>query len=173
MYNNAGIAVMSDHKELAPLADIDEVLSILKQISILAGLSGEQLHSVCGLLNKVSYEAGETIFEKGDRPSYIYIIKKGRVKLHVCKDSKILDLVEFGEGQCLGEASVIGIQPHSVSAVAVEDTELIVLSRTMLMSIYESDTNLFSILILNIAREVCRRLHSASETLLLYEHTQK
>lgn len=160
---------MLAQKECTPLLDIETVLPILKHISILAGLEGNQLLSVFKLLEKVSYKAGETIFEQGTQPSHIYIIKSGRVKLLVSKGDRALELAEFDRGQCLGEASVIGILPHSATAVAVEDTELIVLSRMALMNIYESDTELFSILILNIAREVSRRLHASSETLLYYE----
>jgi CRP-like cAMP-binding protein len=63
---------------------------------------------------------------------------------------------------------VIGIQPHSASAVAVEPTELIVLPRAALFSIAESDPPLFAQLALNIAREACRRLHATDETLLHY-----
>jgi CRP-like cAMP-binding protein len=63
---------------------------------------------------------------------------------------------------------VIGIQPHRGTAIAMTDTDLIVLSRNTLLSIYESDKELFSILILNIAREVCRRLHESDDILLHY-----
>jgi CRP/FNR family cyclic AMP-dependent transcriptional regulator len=86
----------------------------------------------------------------------------------IWKNETPFELIVFEEGYCFGEASVIGIQPHKGTAIAVEDTELIVLSRNALLSIYDSDKDLFSILILNIAREVCRRLHESDEILLHY-----
>ena len=159
---------MTDRKQCLPLTDIENVLAILNKISILAGFSEKQLHYIFRLLEKVSYKAGEKIFEQGEQPSYIYIVESGSVKLVVSRDNTSLELIVFEAGCLFGEASVIGIQPHCATAVAVEDTELIVLSRTALLSIYESDTELFSILILNIAREVCRRLHASDETLLHY-----
>ena len=63
---------------------------------------------------------------------------------------------------------MIGIQPHAATAITVDDTELIVLSRNALLSLLKSDLELFSILILNIAREACRRLHKTDEILLHY-----
>ena len=66
---------------------------------------------------------------------------------------------------------MIGIQTHSVSTVAVEPTELMVLSRDDLMSIFESDKELFGILMMNIAREASRRLHQTDELLLHYLHS--
>jgi hypothetical protein len=41
------------------------------------------------------------------------------------------------------------------------------------MSIYASDKELFSILILNIAREVCRRLYASDDIFLHYLSEKK
>ena len=149
-------------------SDADSVLAIINKISIFAGLSEVQLDSLFRLLEKVAYREGEAVFEEGDKPSHIYVVRSGRVKLVVNRNDTPLELVEFAQGDCFGEASVIGIQPHGATAVAVEDAELIVLSRNTLLSLYKRDIELYSILILNIAREACRRLHKSDEVLLRY-----
>ena len=148
--------------------DIDSILPILSNISILAGLSRDQLDSLFKLMEKATYRKGETVFRQGKQPTHIHIVKSGSVRLVVSKDDTPFELVIFGQGQCFGESSVIGIQPHAATAFAIEDTELVVLSRTALMSLYDSDIHLFSTLMLNIARESCRRLHTSSETMLHY-----
>jgi CRP-like cAMP-binding protein len=159
---------MDKKKTYEPLLDIENVLAILNKISIFAGLSKSQLYTLFQLLNNVSFRANESVFKQGDHPDHIYIVKKGRVKLVVWEDDTPLELIVFEEGHCFGEASVIGIQPHKGTAITLTDTELIVLSKKALMSIYDSDKELFGILILNIAREVCRRLHSTDDILLHY-----
>lgn len=163
-----GVCVVSDLRACTAFLAIGNILPILNKVSVLAGLSDEQLYSVFRLLERVSYKAGEVIFRQGEKPSHIYIVESGRIRLSVTNGEANLELAVFDEGQCFGEASVIGIRPHSVTAAAAEDTELIVLSRKALMSIYETDPRLFSMLILNIAREACRRLHASSESLLYY-----
>ena len=150
------------------LPDIDEVLPILNEISIFAGLSDAQLYELFKLLQKTRYSAGEKIFEEGEEPSHIYIVQSGSVKLVVNAEDTPLELIVFEEGQCFGETSVIGIQPHAATALCVEDTELIVLSRSTLLSLYKSDLEMFSTLVLNIAREACRRLAKTDEILLHY-----
>jgi CRP-like cAMP-binding protein len=159
---------MANEKNYLPLLDIDGILPILNKIAIFAGLSDKQLHSLVGLLEQVSYKKGQIIFEQGGEPSHIYIIQSGKIKLLVTEDQTSLELIVFDEGHCFGESSVIGIQPHAATAIAAEDTELIVLSRKALLSVYKTDIELFSILILNIAREACRRLHESDEILLHY-----
>jgi CRP/FNR family cyclic AMP-dependent transcriptional regulator len=157
-----------NEKQLFPLLDIEDVLRILNEISIFAGLSDKQLYTLFRLLEKTRYKKGEKVFEQGSQPSHIYIIQSGSVKLVINEKSNPLELIVLGQGQCFGETSVIGIQPHAATAVTAEDTELIVLSRNALLSLIKTDLNLFSILILNIAREACRRLYKTDEILLHY-----
>ena len=158
----------SEETKSYALLDIDEVLPILNEISIFAGLSDAQLYELFKLLQKTRYSAAEKIFEEGEQPSHIYIVQSGGVKLVVNAEDTPLELIVFEEGQCFGETSVIGIQPHAATAVCVEDTELIVLSRNALLSLYKSDLEMFSTLVLNIAREACRRLAKTDVILLHY-----
>jgi CRP-like cAMP-binding protein len=155
-------------KQLSPFLEIEEILPILSEISIFAGLSRKQLDTLFRLLEKTHYKAGETVFFEGSKPSHIYIVQSGSVKLVVNAKQTPLELIVFEEGHCFGETSVIGIQPHAATAISVEDTELIVLSRKALLSVFKVDLELFSILILNIAREACRRLHKTDEILMHY-----
>jgi len=154
--------------QMLPPPNINDILPILNEISIFAGLSDKQLGKLVGLLERVRYQAGQRVFTEGDQPSYIYIVLSGNVKLVIGAEQTPLELVVFKEGECFGETSVIGIQSHAATTVAVGDTELLVLSRNTLLSLLKSDLELFSILILNIAREACRRLHKTDEILLHY-----
>jgi len=159
---------IDSEKKLSPFLDIEDILPVLSKISIFAGLSEKQLYTLFRLLEHAQYKAGESIFNEGDQPSHIYIVQSGRVKLVVDAKETPLELIVFEEGQCFGETSVIGIQPHAATAISVEDTELIVLSRNALLSLFKIDLELFSILVLNIAREACRRLHKTDEILMHY-----
>jgi len=78
----------------------------------------------------------------------------------------LIELISFKDGDCFGETSVIGIQSHSSNALAVKSTELIVLEPSKLLNIYDTNKELFSLLILNIARETSRRLHQSNEALV-------
>ena len=69
-------------------------------------------------------------------------------------------------------AGTLGIDVKAPSETAPpppeEDAELIVLPRDGLFSLWETNTELFATLVLNIAREACRRLGRADENLLHY-----
>ncbi len=151
-----------------PLLEIERVLPILEKISLFGGLTEKQLATLFRKLDVMHVAQDEYIFQQGDAPSHIYIVLRGRVRVFVSADGTPLELVEFNEGRCFGETSVIGVQPHTANAIAVEASDLMVLSRQALHTIFDEDKELFGMLILNIAREAARRLHAAEETLLHY-----
>ena len=150
------------------LLEIEDILPILNDIAIFGGLSDKQLHTVFRLLEKTHFHKGEFIFEKGDMPSNIYVVWRGRVELLLDVGGSYLAENVFTVGECFGETAAIGIQPHTASAIAMDDTDLIVLSNKSLFSIWDTDKELFAALALNIAREACRRLNKADEVLLHY-----
>jgi len=151
-----------------PLLEIEKVLPILNRIALFGGLSDKQLYTVFRLLERVHYDRGEFIFEAGDPPSDIYIVWTGSVELVLDAGGNSLAEAVFTVGECFGETAVIGIERHTASAVAKEDTELIVLPREGLFSLWDTDKEVFGMLVLNIAREACRRLGRADEVLLHY-----
>ena len=159
---------MSTPKPTTPFLDVGKILPILQRITIFGGLTDLQLMTVFRQLEGVTYRAGETIFEQGDQPSHIYVILSGRVKIVARVEDTPMELVEYEQGQCFGETAAIGILPHSATAYVVQDTELIVLSSHALHTFYRNDPSLFGVLILNIAREACRRLNKTDETMLHY-----
>ena len=159
---------MSETSRFRPVADASAVRPILRKISILGGLSDTQVDTVCRVMESGSFTAGERIFEQGACPSYIYVVRSGRIKIVVDIDDEPLELIEYTDGDCFGETSAIGIEPHSATAVAVVDSALVVLSSKALHELYRTDAPLFGMLILNIAREACRRLHRTDQIMLHY-----
>lgn len=145
-----------------------ELLDILRAVTVFSGFSDTELQQVCGSCSVMQARIGEVLFEQGTPATEIFILLKGKVTIILNLTEEPLELVELGPGSCIGEASVIGIQDHSASVVALTDSTLIVLSRKVIMQILEQDKGLFSLLILNIARELARRLHYTDEVLFQY-----
>ena len=159
---------MEQKKHCESALEIEYVVPILSKITIFSGLADKQLVLLFPHLTQACYSKDEYIFRQGGEAGSIYIIESGSVKIVLDSEGESFELSRLSVGQCFGETSVIGIQSHSASAVAVEDTQLISLSRKALFTIFEQDKELFSLLILNIAREACRRLHKTDEVFLHY-----
>ncbi len=156
------------NKNPEPLKDISKILPIIDQIPVFGGLSDKQLNGLFSFLKIVKYDKDELIFEEGTSPSCLYIIENGRVRLVRNFGKSPLQLIEFEKGHSFGDNSLIGIEPHTATAVAMEDTELIILTGRDLHKLYETDKDLYCMLILNIARELSRRLNQTEDILLHY-----
>ena len=160
--------------QLCELQDYSEVLCILDKISIFGGLTRKQLGVIFKELKKMSIKKDEVIFTQGGSPGNIYIIQNGGVKIVEELSSESLELIRFSTGDCFGETELIGIFPYIASAVATEDTNLIVFPRKALRVLYKEHLPIFTIIILNIARESCRRLAQADKRMFeMIEKNQK
>jgi len=162
---------MKMNQEPLPLLDFAKVRSILSEISLLGGLSETQLRTIFSKLRILNVKKDDIIFKQDEQPSYIYIVLTGQVKIVRGYKNTTLELLLLEPGQCCGETSLIGIQPHSATAIAAQDCELIILSRDALLSLFENDKELYSMLVLNIARETSRHLRDSREHFAEYAIT--
>jgi len=160
-------------KTFVPLKEVDSVYAILAQISIFGGTTDIQRKEIFRRLETGTFEKGEYIFQKGDEPSHIYIVKNGSIDLLITDGEVIIQKKELGVGECFGEASLMSMHTHTASAIATTQTEIIVLSRHALNLLRHEDPPLFSLLLINIARELARRLKITDDILLHYLHTHK
>jgi CRP-like cAMP-binding protein len=67
-------------------------------------------------------------------------------------------LQEFSEGDVFGEMEVLDVGPVEATIKTITPTSVITLSVDALGEIYESDLNIYSFLLMNLARDLSRRL---------------
>jgi CRP/FNR family cyclic AMP-dependent transcriptional regulator len=156
-----------------PLGNRDDVLSILSQISMFGGITEAQQNEIFSRLEIGTFKRGETIFREGDDPTHIYIVKSGLIGLFISDNEVKVEKKRLGKGECFGHVALISINQHNLSAVAVVDSEIIVFSKELLRQLHHEDSELFALLILNIARELARRLQFTDDLLLKAMHGQE
>ena len=158
----------------SPLRNANSVLPILSRIGIFGGATEFQQGEIFSRLEIGIVEEGTYIFEKGEEPSHIYIVKSGEIKLLIPGADVIIQKKKLGVGECFGPVALMSMQRHAISAVASERSEIIVLSRRSLHQLRHDDIELFALLILNIARELARRLTFTDQMLLnSYNHKEE
>ncbi|MGC3991125.1 MAG: cyclic nucleotide-binding domain-containing protein [Chthoniobacteraceae bacterium] len=150
----------------SPIQDVTPVLSILSKISIFGGVTDTQQQEIFRRLEVAHFAKGDCVFRAGDDPTHIYIVESGLIDLQITSDHMVLDKKELGVGECFGHVALLSMQKHSLTAIALEDTRIMVLSRRSLIQLKNEDIHLFALLILNIARELARRLRFTDDLLL-------
>ena len=89
------------------------------------------------------YTAGESVFLAGEPTTGMYLILKGEVE--VVRRNTLGDMAAvatMGEGQTMGEISLLLGQPHSATVMAKTDVEASLLTRTKLDELHRDDPDL-------------------------------
>jgi len=157
---------MVANSPFAPLKNAREVFSILSRIAIFGGATEFQQEEIFRRLETGVIAKGAHIFDKGDDPSHIYIVKSGEIELSIPGAAVTIQKKKLGVGECFGQVALMSMQSHVISAVAAERSEIIVLSRRALHQLRHEDIELFALLMMNIARELARRLVFTDKMLL-------
>ena len=128
--------------------------SMLGNYSLFDGLEREQIDSILHLMEHEVFDAGTDIIVEGTLSNKLRVILEGQVA--VVKNGIILQ--EFGEGDVFGEMEVLDVGPVEATIKTITPTSVITLSVDALGDIYESDLNIYSFLLMNLARDLSRRL---------------
>ena len=128
--------------------------SVLWKYSLFDGLEQEQIDSILPLMEHEVFEAGTDIIVEGGHNEKIYFMLEGRVA--VMKGGVIL--TELDEGSVFGEMEVVDIEPVEATVKALAATNVMSLSIDALGEIYESDLKTYAFILMNLARDISRRL---------------
>jgi CRP-like cAMP-binding protein len=104
------------------------------------------------------YEAGDTIFSESESGHEMYIIKSGRVKVIKTKDSEEQLLSMLGPGSSFGEMALIEAKPRSATVVAMEKTEILMVTFTDLEQILSSKPEF----LFKLIQVFCKRIRFTS-----------
>jgi CRP-like cAMP-binding protein len=129
---------------------------------LLRHLRPEEIARLAASATLTHHAAQATIFQKGDPGDSMMAVVRGRVKICTYSaDGRELVLNIIDRGGLFGEIAVLDGQPRSNDVVALEDTDLLVLTRARLMPFLTADPEIATRLI----GVLCQRLRQTSEQL--------
>jgi len=136
--------------------------SELRNIGLFGALNDEVLEFLCGLLTVQSPAAGEILFREGDEARAMFIVLNGEVEvLKKSRNGVDARVAVLGPSDWFGEMGVVDIQPRSATVRALAPSKLVKFTAQDMDSLYRHDVRSYSIVILNLARELSRRLRVA------------
>ena len=136
------------------MVDLSIDSSVIGKYSLFDGLEKEQIEFIIPLMAQEEFEASADIIEEGTRSDKLWLILEGRVA--IVKNGLIL--TEFDEGVVFGEMEVLDVGPAEATVKALAYTRVVSLSIDALGDIYEADLKIYSFLLMNLARDLSRRL---------------
>jgi CRP-like cAMP-binding protein len=127
----------------------------------------EQLEKLAEITEKKTYKKKDHIYEDGDRAKHLFVVKEGSVSLRRFElgDDDVGIGFEMREsGDLFGAASFMHPQHYTLTAVCLEDSEVIAIDADKLSDLCEKDPAVGYRLMLKIARVYFERYKIAKRS---------
>jgi CRP-like cAMP-binding protein len=130
-------------------------------------LSDEQLEEIAKITEKKNYKIHEHICERGKAAKHLFVVKKGLVSLRRIEPGDEVGIAfETREpGELFGAASFMKPQEYTLTAMCLQDTEVMAIDADRLFELCERDTAVGYQLMLKIAQIYFERYKVAKRSL--------
>ncbi len=137
---------------------------LIEAIPIFAGLSSEALDLLHSEGSDYAFADSVVIFHEGQSDDSIFLIEQGKVRItkNFGKPNEN-ELAILEEREFFGETCLLETLPHTATAQALGATTLFSISGQTFYHLYKKFPSQYGILILNIARDLSRRLRHLDE----------
>jgi CRP-like cAMP-binding protein len=138
------------------------LITLLSRTSLFGGLAGEDLDACAGAFKQAEHAKGEMIFARGDPPTHIYLIEKGRVRLSVpAPNARKLSFRHTAAGELFGEIGALDGGPRTADAEAMTPATLHRLERGAFEALWSARPRIAA----QVVAFLCERLRETTTQL--------
>jgi Serine/threonine protein phosphatase len=141
--------------------ELNRKVEVLRHMPLFHHLTYKEILRVLSVTKVVDYNAGDEILREGEPGDNMFILLKGKVRLH--KDGAFV--TQLGPGAHLGEMALVDKRPRSVSASAEDRTRALVLRRQEFNDIIRNEPRLSVKLLWSFVQVLAQRLRKTTADL--------
>ena len=129
-----------------------------------------QLELFAANAGQLSIAAGDAVFKEGDPADALYVVEQGRLGVFkATADGGEKELALLGTDDFFGEMGIIDMQPRAATVRALEPAAVWRWDHAALRQVQQDSLKAYTLLIMNIARELSRRLRRADRMIIAGE----
>jgi small-conductance mechanosensitive channel/CRP-like cAMP-binding protein len=129
----------------------NDLTTSLRRLAVLAPLSDPAIAHLARNVTLHRYATGETLVRQGDTGDSLFVIHAGRVRIERRLDNGQLQLIRrLGPDEFFGEMSLLTGEPRSASAIAEEETVVVVVEKPAFAEVLETDPEILDALSLQL-----------------------
>lgn len=147
------------------MPDANEPIQWLRRMPVFGGLNNQALQFLLDQSQSTHVVANDYFFREDDAARALYVLTDGAVVVEKRWEDSLIMLGRYSKGDCFGEMAIIDLQARSASVRADSDCQAIEITRATLHELYRQDLEQYCIIMMNMGREVSRRLRTATERL--------
>lgn len=134
----------------------------LRSIGLFGALPENVLAHLAATLTPLMPSAGDVVFREGDEAREMFVVVSG--EMEVLKRSKRgIDarVALLGPGDWFGEMGLLDVQPRSATVRTLAPARMLRITSADFDALYRYDVKSYALIVLNLARELSRRLRVA------------
>jgi CRP-like cAMP-binding protein len=142
-------------------------VAALRLSRLFDGLRDEMLQELASKLRAELVQPGQLLITEGEIAAHMFVVLSGEVEvLHKGGADHDVRVALLGPGDWVGEMAILDVQPRSASVRALAPSALLRLTAGDVRNLlFERDTGQYALLVMNIARELSRRLRVADRVI--------
>ncbi len=141
------------------MLSVMEVILALKTTPLFREVPGEGLKRLSDFIQEKTVRANEIVFAEQDLGDEMYLVRSGRVSVQQNVAGEATQVDVHSAGGHFGEMAIIDDRPRSATAVAYEDTSLLVLHKNDFRSAVQD----YPDIAFEVFRELTRRLRDSDK----------
>jgi len=140
-------------------------IQLLNNTPIFGGIRPDIVQSILEQSKVVEKSKGQYFFKENELADSMFILLKGEVEIQKTWRDKSYQITHLLPGDCFGEMAIIDHCTRSASVIALNSSQALELNIECFNKIYAEDIKQYTLLQMNMGREVSRRLRQANDLL--------
>lgn len=138
----------------------------LQQFALFSGLGHDELSALVRLTDTVTFSQGTKIIQAGEEGHCLYLLLSGTAVVQAPPPDGKVELATLKIGDFFGEISLVDEGPRSADVMALEDCELLRVTRTTIGVLAGLQPAAAVQILSSIGRELVLRLRTANQKYL-------
>ncbi|MEX0729381.1 MAG: cyclic nucleotide-binding domain-containing protein [Aquisalimonadaceae bacterium] len=151
----------------------DDRIELLRGMAVFGALDDDTLRFILGRAQVVTVPEGEYFIRQDEVGDAAFALEYGQVIFIKTYQGHDYRMRILKTGDCFAEMALLGLYPRSGSVRAMKDSQAIRINYEILADLYERDPRQHTTILMNMARDLSRRLRDADDRLVRYLAAQR
>ena len=114
---------------------LEQEVELIRQFPIFSKIQPAMQKLLCFSAERLTYDAGQVIFNAGDTADAAYVVIDGTVEISVPTPNGPIIINTMTKNEILGEIAIVGDVPRTATAKAVSKLETLKISKELFVKI--------------------------------------
>jgi len=143
---------------------LEQEVELIRQFPIFSKIQPAMQKLLCFSSERLTYDAGQVMFNAGDPGDAAYIVIEGSIEISVPTPSGPIVVNTLGRNELIGEIAIFGEVPRTATAKALTRVETLKISKELFIKVIRENPDAAIELIRILAARLANTTHQLTQT---------